>query len=99
MEGVSEAYHIRWGCGWRESWIVAALRRALDRIVARHEALRTTFVMLDGRAGAADRGAWTRAVSSCGNTICVERGDAAAEAGAARARGGATRPSTWSAVR
>ncbi len=32
-----------------------ALRRALDRILARHEVLRTTFVLVDGRAGAADR--------------------------------------------
>src|SRR5262249_38936044 len=48
MEGVSQAYHIPWGMrlgGGRGS---GALRRALDRIVARHEALRATFVSVDG---------------------------------------------------
>ena len=33
----------------------AALRRALDRILVRHEVLRTTFAFVDGAAGAADR--------------------------------------------
>ena len=49
MEGVSEAYHIP--LGWRLKGRLdrAALRKALDRIVARHEALRTIFAMVDGR--------------------------------------------------
>jgi amino acid adenylation domain-containing protein len=44
LEGVSQAYHISWRAhlkGKLDRW---ALRRALDRIVARHEALRTTFI-------------------------------------------------------
>ena len=36
------------GCGCAASWTAAALRRALDAIVARHEALRTTFAEVDG---------------------------------------------------
>src|SRR6185503_16444906 len=42
--GASGAYHI--ANGWRLKGQLdrVALRRALDRIVARHEALRTTFV-------------------------------------------------------
>jgi acyl carrier protein len=41
MEGVSEAYHIPLGLRLEGNLEVAALRGALDRIVARHEALRT----------------------------------------------------------
>src|SRR5579863_885116 len=48
MEGVSEAYHIPFGLRLKGPLDSAALRRALDRIVGRHEALRTTFVMRDG---------------------------------------------------
>jgi hypothetical protein len=49
MEGGSQAYHVPLGlqlCGRLD---VAALRRALDRIVARHEVLRTIFGMVDGQ--------------------------------------------------
>ncbi|WP_275559746.1 non-ribosomal peptide synthetase, partial [Streptomyces sp. 5-6(2022)] len=46
-DGVSEAYHISGGLRLRGPLDKAALRRALDRIVARHEALRTTFVLED----------------------------------------------------
>ena len=60
MEEASRAYHVPWGLHLRGELDAAALRRALDRIVARHEALRTTFVLLDGEpvqriASAADR--------------------------------------------
>ncbi|HEX3092951.1 MAG TPA: amino acid adenylation domain-containing protein, partial [Candidatus Angelobacter sp.] len=48
MEEASRAYHVPWGLHLRGDLDAAALRRALDRIVARHEALRTTFVLLDG---------------------------------------------------
>jgi amino acid adenylation domain-containing protein len=48
MEEASKAYHVPWGLHLRGELDAAALRRALDRIVARHEALRTTFVLLDG---------------------------------------------------
>ena len=48
MEGVSEAYHIPVGLRLSGELDGAALRRALDRIVARHEALRTVFVLADG---------------------------------------------------
>ena len=48
MEGVSEAYHIPGGLRLRGSLDRNALRRALDRILVRHEALRTTFTLVDG---------------------------------------------------
>ena len=48
MEGGSEAYHIPFGLRLRGVLDHLALRGALDRIVARHEALRTTFVSVDG---------------------------------------------------
>ncbi|MGN6085880.1 amino acid adenylation domain-containing protein, partial [Trinickia sp.] len=48
MEGASLAYHIGFGVQLRGSLDPAALRRALDRIVVRHEALRTTFALVDG---------------------------------------------------
>jgi hypothetical protein len=43
MEGVSQAYHVAWGVKLKGGLDVEALRRALGRIVERHEALRTTF--------------------------------------------------------
>jgi len=48
MEGASEAYHIPFGWQLTGELDCAVLRRALDRIVARHEALRTTFGKVDG---------------------------------------------------
>ncbi|HTJ89099.1 MAG TPA: amino acid adenylation domain-containing protein [Acidocella sp.] len=48
LEGVSEAYHVPLRLHLRGHLDRAALRRALDRIQSRHEALRTTFAMLDG---------------------------------------------------
>ncbi|HZI72912.1 MAG TPA: condensation domain-containing protein, partial [Gemmatimonadales bacterium] len=50
MEGVSAAYHIPLGVRLRGELNREALVRALGRIVERHEALRTTFVMVDGEA-------------------------------------------------
>jgi amino acid adenylation domain-containing protein/FkbM family methyltransferase len=47
MQGISQAYHIPMGLRMQGALDCAALRRALDRIVARHEALRTTFVLDD----------------------------------------------------
>ncbi|MCF5413835.1 non-ribosomal peptide synthetase, partial [Pseudomonas syringae] len=44
LAGGSAAYHIPAGLRLRGSLDQVALKRALDRIVARHEALRTTFV-------------------------------------------------------
>ncbi|MDR8367970.1 non-ribosomal peptide synthetase, partial [Pseudomonas sp. JL3] len=44
MEGASAAYHMPAGLRLRGTLDSVALQRALDRIVARHEALRTTFV-------------------------------------------------------
>ena len=47
--GVSAAYHIPSGVRLTGKLDVAALgHRALDRIIARHEALRTVFVQMDG---------------------------------------------------
>ncbi len=48
MEGVSEAYHMPMGWGLKGGLDRAALRKALDRIVARHEALRTRFALVEG---------------------------------------------------
>ena len=48
MEGGSEAYHIALGLRLTGDLDAVALRRALDRIVGRHEALRTRFVMVEG---------------------------------------------------
>ncbi|MGE8146099.1 amino acid adenylation domain-containing protein [Pseudomonas frederiksbergensis] len=48
MEGGSAAYHMPAGLRLRGTLDTDALQRALDRIVARHEALRTTFVQDQG---------------------------------------------------
>ena len=48
MEGTSEAYHIPLSFRLRGDLQGAVLRRALDRILVRHEALRTTFALLEG---------------------------------------------------
>ncbi|HET7750810.1 MAG TPA: amino acid adenylation domain-containing protein, partial [Terriglobales bacterium] len=48
IEGVSRAYHIAISVELRGALDRAALRRALDRIVARHEILRTTFTLAEG---------------------------------------------------
>ncbi|HEX9935769.1 MAG TPA: amino acid adenylation domain-containing protein, partial [Longimicrobium sp.] len=50
MEGAGAAYHLVVRERLRGDLDHAALRRALDRIVARHEALRTTFAEVDGEA-------------------------------------------------
>jgi amino acid adenylation domain-containing protein len=49
MEGVSEVYHVPQGLRLRGELDRNALRRALDRIVWRHEALRTTFHSANGQ--------------------------------------------------
>jgi amino acid adenylation domain-containing protein len=48
MENASEAYHIAFGPHLRGELNRTALGRSLDRIVARHEALSTSFVMIEG---------------------------------------------------
>ncbi len=48
MEGVSQAYHIPRGLHLKGKLERTVLRRALDRILARHEALRTTFAEVAG---------------------------------------------------
>ena len=48
LEGASEAYHMPMALRLQGALDVPALRRALDRIVARHEVLRTTFARIDG---------------------------------------------------
>ncbi|HEX3095097.1 MAG TPA: amino acid adenylation domain-containing protein [Candidatus Angelobacter sp.] len=48
MEGVSEVYHMPFGVRLVGKLDRHALGLALDRIVQRHEALRTTFVVVDG---------------------------------------------------
>ncbi|MGH8232123.1 MAG: non-ribosomal peptide synthetase, partial [Steroidobacteraceae bacterium] len=49
MEGVSTAYHVPLRLRLSGQLDLEALRRALNRIVARHEALRTTFGSVDGQ--------------------------------------------------
>jgi amino acid adenylation domain-containing protein len=49
MEGASQAYHMAGGFRLSGTLRRAELRRALDRIVARHEALRTRFELVDGQ--------------------------------------------------
>mgnify|MGYP002084264598 CR=1 FL=1 len=49
IEGVSQAYHIGMGMRLVGRLDPSALRRALERIVQRHEALRTTFMARDGK--------------------------------------------------
>ena len=48
MEGVSEVYHMPFGVRLVGKLDRHVLGFALDRIVQRHEALRTTFLMVDG---------------------------------------------------
>jgi Condensation domain len=48
MEGVSEAYRVSFAVLLKGEVSRPALRRALNRIVERHEALRTTFGVVDG---------------------------------------------------
>jgi amino acid adenylation domain-containing protein/non-ribosomal peptide synthase protein (TIGR01720 family) len=50
MEGGSATYHISAGLRLKGVLERDALQRALDRIVARHEALRTRFAVVDGEA-------------------------------------------------
>jgi amino acid adenylation domain-containing protein len=47
--GASEAYHIFNGWRLKGQLDRGALRRVLDRILARHEALRTTFIVSEGQ--------------------------------------------------
>jgi non-ribosomal peptide synthetase component F len=49
LERVSQAYHIPLGLRLFGDLDTYALKQALDRVVARHEALRTTFASRDGR--------------------------------------------------
>ncbi|HEV2733489.1 MAG TPA: condensation domain-containing protein, partial [Longimicrobiaceae bacterium] len=48
LGGMGSTYHVRRWLRLRGGLDRGALARALDRIVARHEALRTTFVVVDG---------------------------------------------------
>ena len=49
MEGAGQTYHIRLGLRLNGQLNLEALRRALDRVVARHEALRATFMQVNGQ--------------------------------------------------
>jgi amino acid adenylation domain-containing protein len=48
MEGASDAYNVPFGVYLKGDVDHEALRRTLDRILIRHEALRTTFAFIDG---------------------------------------------------
>src|SRR5215470_4553484 len=50
MEGASAAYHIPLNLRLKGKLHEAALRQALDRIVARHKCLRTRFVCIEEEA-------------------------------------------------
>ena len=49
MKGTSQAYHIPLGFRLAGELDGDALHRALDRLIARHEALRTSFDQIDGQ--------------------------------------------------
>nr|WP_161974662.1 non-ribosomal peptide synthetase [Albitalea terrae] len=49
MEGASQAYHMAGGFRLSGTLRRTELRRALERLVARHETLRTRFEMVDGQ--------------------------------------------------
>ena len=49
MQGIDNAYHVPLGLRLSGELDNGALRRALDRLVARHEALRTSFRNADGQ--------------------------------------------------
>ena len=71
MDGGSEAYHLTFGLHLAGDLDPVALRRALDRIVARHELLRTTFGFDEGAP--VQRIAPTkRAVFTSPSTTCAE---------------------------
>ncbi len=53
IEEAGQAYHVPMGLHLKGELDAEALRRALDRIVARHEALRTTFCLHRRRTPAA----------------------------------------------
>ena len=48
MEDGSRAYHVHFGMRLSGTLVAAALRQALDRVVERHETLRTTFAWVNG---------------------------------------------------
>jgi amino acid adenylation domain-containing protein len=50
LQDLGSTYHVPWRHRLRGTLDRSALKRALDRIVARHEALRTTFVQVEGVA-------------------------------------------------
>jgi len=54
-DGISEIYHIPFGLRLQGDLSRTALYRTLDRILARHEVLRTTFAFVEGEAATADR--------------------------------------------
>ena len=89
MEGVSEAYHIPFGLRLKGKLDRVALRGALDRVVARHEALRTTFIMVDGAAVQRIHSV-EEAGFICWSTICVSAAMAERTEGTDRA--GSRRP-------
>ncbi|HEX5433555.1 MAG TPA: amino acid adenylation domain-containing protein [Candidatus Angelobacter sp.] len=51
MNEASQAYHVPMGWHLKGDLHSGALRQALDRIVVRHETLRTTFVSIEGEPG------------------------------------------------
>src|SRR5262249_33490868 len=67
MEGVSEVYHVPQGLRLSGEVDRSALRRALDRIVWRHEALRTTFHSVNGQP--------VQRVQPCGSVFALQEHD------------------------
>jgi len=67
MEGVSEVYHVPQGLRLSGELDRNALKRALDRIVWRHEALRTTFHSVAGQP--------VQRVQACGSGFALQEHD------------------------
>src|SRR5579871_136956 len=77
MEGAGAAYHIPFGLHLKGDLNCTALRRALDRIVVRHEVLRTTFAFRDGEPvqeiGAAEESSFRLSNTTCAGTTMWKR--------------------------
>ena len=70
LEPESSVYNIPMALRLRGALDVAALQQSLQEIVRRHEALRTTFALHDGRARPGDPGGARRGAAGRGLEVC-----------------------------